>query len=119
MPIRRRLPRLRGLRVRRRLEGLCRRGHGGVQDADLLDGAAAESHMQVLVATSDDGVTWSKPVVASDAGTDCPGDQAHCLAHPVLAIGADRPPAKNEVIYVFYSSTASGGLRATHSTDGG
>lgn len=84
-----------------------------------FDGAAAESHMQVLVASSDDGATWSKPVVASDANTDCPGDVAHCLSHPVLAIGPDRPPAKNEVIYVFYSSAASGSLRATHSTDAG
>jgi len=84
-----------------------------------FDGGAAENHMQVFVATSDDGVNWSKPVVASDGATDCAGDKPHCLGSPSIAIGPDRPPAKGEVLYVFYPSSVSGGLRATHSTDGG
>jgi BNR repeat-like domain len=82
-----------------------------------FDGAAAESHMQVLIATSDDGVNWSKPVVASDANTDCAGDQAHCLGRPLVEIGPDRNNPKADVIYVIYHSAVSGGLRATHSND--
>jgi hypothetical protein len=85
-----------------------------------FDGNAAQQHMQVLVATSDDGgATWSKPVVASDSAADCAGDQAKCLSSPILTIGPDRNNPKTDVVYVFYNSAVTGGLRATHSSDGG
>jgi len=84
-----------------------------------FDGGGAENHMQIFVATSDDGVNWSKPVVASDGNTDCAGDQPHCLENPTLAIGADKNNLKADTLYVFYHSAVSNGLRATRSTDGG
>jgi hypothetical protein len=83
-----------------------------------FDGGAAEQNMQVMLATSDDGVNWSKPVAASDNNTDC-GGRPHCLSRPVVAIGPDRNNAKADVVYVFYQSLVSGGLRLTHSGDGG
>jgi hypothetical protein len=65
-------------------------------------------------------VTWSKPVAAFDATTDCPNDAPGCLDHPMVVIGPDRPDSsyKGDVIYVLYWSNVTNSLRAVHSTDG-
>ncbi len=82
-------------------------------------GGAPEKNMVVGVTTSDDGLTWSKPVTAHDAATDCPGEAPGCLDKPIVAIGPNRLNDKVDVVYVLYWSAATNSLRATHSNDGG
>jgi hypothetical protein len=99
---------------------MARDKSGKLYLAFLAWNGAAQKNMMVGLATSDDGVTWSKPVMAFDANTDCPGDAAGCLDKPLVVIGPDRDEKqKNEVVYVFYWSHATNTLRAVHSSDGG
>jgi hypothetical protein len=84
------------------------------------NGGLAQKEMTIGVATSDDGVTWSTPVTAHDAATDCAGAAAGCLDTPLLVVGRDRDAAtKGDVVYLLYWSNVSNSLRATHSIDAG
>jgi hypothetical protein len=78
-----------------------------------------EKRMQIGLSTSEDGLNWSKTIVAHDITTDCPNDAPGCLDKPMVAIGPDRKDPKLDVIYVFYFSEVTHGMRVTHSLDGG
>jgi hypothetical protein len=80
------------------------------------DGGRPEKKMMVGVSTSEDGKTWSAPVMAHDV-KDCPEDKKGCLDKPMIAIGPDPANAKNDNIYVFYATDT--GMRVTKSADGG
>jgi hypothetical protein len=81
-------------------------------------GGVPEKRMQVGLSTSDDGLTWTKPVVANDINTDCPREAPGCLDKPMVAVGPDRKDPRIDDVYVFYYSEPSKGLRAVHSNDG-
>lgn len=99
---------------------IARDRNGKLYMAFLAWNGPMKKNMMVGLSTSDDGVTWSKPVAAFDANLDCPGDAAGCLDRPIVAVGPDRDEKKkNEVIYVLYWSNATNTLRSVHSTDGG
>ena len=84
------------------------------------NGGPAQKEMMIGVSTSDDGVTWSKPVTAHDAAIDCAGDAPGCLDMPLLVVGSDRDAAtKGDVVYLLYWSNVSNSLRATFSTNAG
>jgi hypothetical protein len=84
------------------------------------NGGAKRTQMMVGVSTSDDGVTWSAPVTAHDAASDCAGDAAGCLDKPLLVVGRDRnATTKGDVVYLLYWSHVTSSLRATHSIDAG
>jgi hypothetical protein len=57
--------------------------------------------------------------VAHDITTDCPKDAPGCLDKPMIVIGPERKDPKLDVIYVFYYSEITHGMRVTHSLDGG
>jgi hypothetical protein len=73
------------------------------------NGGAAQVNAAIGVATSDDGVSWSKVVTAADCGAGC--------GRPFLAVGPDKSNLKADAIYVFFAS--GGGLRSVRSSDGG
>lgn len=61
------------------------------------------------------GVTWSAPMIASSAG-DCAGG-TDCLARPLVVVGPDPVARGKQILYVIYA--AAGGLRVRSSRDGG
>lgn len=76
-----------------------------------------ERDMRIGLATSEDGRTWSAPISAHDAETDCPNNAPHCMDKPQIAIGPDARKPGRDAIYVVYF--AQGSQRMVKSTDGG
>jgi len=71
------------------------------------------------LAVSPDGKQWGKPVPAIDLSTECPDDQAGCIANPVVALGPDKLEPLKDALYIGYWNRAAGGLRVAKSLDGG
>ena len=88
----------------------------GTLFAVWLAAATEATAPQVRLARSTNaGVTWSAPMVASATG-DCTG-AADCLARPMVVVGPDPAAKGKQVLYVIYA--AEGGLRVRASRDGG
>ncbi len=68
------------------------------------DGGLPDRNAMIGLSTSKDGRTWSAPVAAHHAATDCPGNQPGCLDKPMIAVTKAGP-------YLTYSSAAGPGIR--------
>lgn len=77
-----------------------------------------ERNMQIGLATSQDGKSWTAPVDAFDPA-DCPDNTPGCFDKPMVAVGPDKANPKRDVVYVLYFSEPGGGLKMTTSRDGG
>ncbi len=92
------------------------RDASGTLYAVWLAAATEAAPPQIKLARSTNvGVTWSAPMVASSPG-DCTGG-ADCLARPMVVVGADPAAKTKQILYVIYG--AAGGLRVRASRDGG
>jgi hypothetical protein len=92
------------------------RDASGTLFAVWLAAATEAAAPQVRLARStNQGVTWSAPMIASAPG-DCTGT-ADCLARPMVVVGPDPAAKAKQILYVIYS--AGGGLRVRASRDGG
>jgi hypothetical protein len=78
----------------------------------------AEMSSRVMLATSEDGRTWSAPVAATDAAV-CPGGQPNCLSRPQVAVGPDRADPKKDAVYVLFHNDEASALQIVRSGDGG
>jgi hypothetical protein len=84
-----------------------------------FDGIAPEANMEVGLAQSRDGLTWTAPVAVNDVSTDCPPGAAGCLDKPMIAIGPDPKAPAKDVLYLAYFSDPAGGMKVRRSSDGG
>jgi hypothetical protein len=80
---------------------------------------APEQRAIIGLSRSTDGSTWSSPVTADDAESDCPNERPGCLDKGVVVAGPDHRDPKREAVYVLYMNEPDRGTRMVRSTDGG
>ena len=75
-----------------------------------------EENMQISLATSVDGKTWTQAAAVHDPA-DCPENAPGCLDKPQMAIGPDAQQPTRDAVYLVY--WGNDGQKLRRSTDGG